>query len=140
MLESVLLKHRLMKPPNLVPFGTPDKVVDAIFEETNGNAFFVQSVYEHLSDEGRLFNDQGSWRTDIDPASLDVPDSVRLVTRRRIDRLSQPWRHTCSSWPKNYRTVSTRPGCVTGLHACCSTARRLATANRRRRFLPRRAR
>lgn len=67
----------------------PADVVDAIFEETNGNAFFVQSVYQHLADEGRLFDDHGDWRTDIDPTSLDVPDSVRLVTKRRIARLSQ---------------------------------------------------
>ena len=67
----------------------PDNVVDAIFEETNGNAFFVKSVYEHLADENRLFDEQGQWLTDIDPAWLDVPDSVRLVTGRRIARLSQ---------------------------------------------------
>lgn len=34
-------------------------MVDAIFEETNGNAFFVQSVYQHLADEGRLLGGAG---------------------------------------------------------------------------------
>lgn len=67
----------------------PPNVVNAIFEETNGNAFFVQSVYQHLADEGRLFDDQGDWRTDIDTRTLDVPDSVRLVTGRRIAKLDQ---------------------------------------------------
>lgn len=67
----------------------PDNVVEAVFEETNGNAFFVQSVYQHLADEGRLFDQRGDWRQDIDPASLDVPDSVRLVTGRRIARLTR---------------------------------------------------
>jgi len=67
----------------------PTDVIDTIFDETNGNAFYVQSVYEHLADEGRLFDKTGEWRTNIDPASLDVPDSVRLVTGRRIARLSE---------------------------------------------------
>lgn len=67
----------------------PPSIVDAIFEETDGNAFFVQSVYEHLTDEGRLFDADGNWLTGIDSTALDVPDSVRLVTGRRIARLRQ---------------------------------------------------
>jgi hypothetical protein len=77
----------------LSTMGAPDPpppVIDAIFEETNGNAFFVQSVFRHLDDEGRLFDAQGHWLPDIDTQTLAVPDSVRLVTSRRIAKLSQP--------------------------------------------------
>jgi hypothetical protein len=67
----------------------PQNVVGAIFEETNGNAFFVQSVFRHLAEEGRLFDAEGHWLTEIDTESLAVPDSVRLVTGRRIAKLSR---------------------------------------------------
>jgi tetratricopeptide (TPR) repeat protein len=72
----------------------PDRVVNSIFRETNGNAFYVQSVYQHLADEGLLFDANDDWLTDIDPASLDVPDSVRLVTGRRIAKLSEATQDT----------------------------------------------
>ena len=67
----------------------PRQVVEAIFSETNGNAFFVQSVYQHLAEEGKLFDDNGSWLSDLDAGALDVPDSVRLVTGQRISKLSK---------------------------------------------------
>jgi predicted ATPase len=68
----------------------PPQMVDAIFHETNGNAFFVQSVFRHLSDEDQLFDSEGQWLSGLDTESLAVPDSVRLVTSRRIAKLSQP--------------------------------------------------
>ena len=64
----------------------PDPVVDAIFAETEGNPFFVEEVYRHLMEEGRLFED-GRFRTDIEVDELDVPESVRLVVGRRLERL-----------------------------------------------------
>ena len=67
------------KPP-------PDAVVDAIFSETEGNPFFVEEVFRHLAEEGKLFAD-GEFRTDIDVDELDVPESVRLVVGRRLERL-----------------------------------------------------
>jgi DNA polymerase III delta prime subunit len=77
----------------LTTMGAPDpppQMVDAIFHETNGNAFFVQSVFRHLSDEDRLFDTEGQWLSSLDTESLAVPDSVRLVTSRRIAKLSRP--------------------------------------------------
>lgn len=68
----------------------PDTLVDLIFEETSGNVFFVQSVYRHLAEEGRLFSADGRWRDDIDGAHLALPESVRLVVQRRLERLDEP--------------------------------------------------
>ena len=65
----------------------PDPVVDAIFAETEGNPFFVEEVYRHLVEEGRLFED-GRFRTDVEVDELDVPESVRLVVGRRLERLA----------------------------------------------------
>jgi hypothetical protein len=79
--ESLLQAASSNKPP--------ESIVDTIFDETSGNAFFVQSVYQHLTEEGQRFDEQGAWLTDFDPDSLAVPDSVRLVTGLRIARLNQ---------------------------------------------------
>jgi class 3 adenylate cyclase/tetratricopeptide (TPR) repeat protein len=68
------------KPP-------PDAIVDAVFEETEGNPFFVEEVFRHLVEEGKVFDDSGDFRTDIEVDELDVPESVRLVVGRRLQRL-----------------------------------------------------
>lgn len=67
----------------------PAEVVDIIHQETEGNAFFVKSVYQHLAEEGRLFDARGNWLTDIDTQQLAVPEGVRLVIERRLRRLAE---------------------------------------------------
>jgi class 3 adenylate cyclase len=64
----------------------PDSVVGAVFSETEGNPFFVEEVFRHLTEEGKLFVD-GEFRSDIQLDELDVPESVRLVVGRRLERL-----------------------------------------------------
>ena len=65
----------------------PDAVVGAIFDETEGNPFFVEEVFRHLAEEGKVFDDAGAFRTDLEVDELDVPESVRLVVGRRLERL-----------------------------------------------------
>lgn len=65
----------------------PDNVRTAIFRETNGNAFFVEEVFRHLAESGRLLDEDGRFRTDLSIAALDVPANVRLVIGRRLERL-----------------------------------------------------
>ncbi|HVF32389.1 MAG TPA: AAA family ATPase [Acidimicrobiales bacterium] len=64
----------------------PDAVVEAIFGETEGNPFFVEEVFRHLVEEGKLLDEDG-FRADIHVDELDVPESVRLVVGRRLERL-----------------------------------------------------
>jgi len=64
----------------------PAVVVDAIFDETEGNPFFVEEVFRHLAEDGTLF-EEGEFRSDIHVDELDVPESVRLVVGRRLERL-----------------------------------------------------
>jgi tetratricopeptide (TPR) repeat protein len=66
----------------------PATLVEAIFHETEGNPFFVGEVFRHLSEEGRLFDATGSWKTGLTVDALGVPEGVRLVIGRRIARLS----------------------------------------------------
>ena len=76
----------------LASLGRPDPpgaVTEVIYRETEGNPFFVQSVYRHLAEEGLLFDADGNWRTDLDPEALAVPDSVRLVIGQRLKRLGE---------------------------------------------------
>ncbi|HUR51991.1 MAG TPA: AAA family ATPase [Mycobacteriales bacterium] len=65
----------------------PPEVVRVVFEETEGNPFFVMEVFRHLAEEGRLFDPSGAFRADLQVDELDVPESVRLVVGRRLERL-----------------------------------------------------
>ena len=66
----------------------PAHLVAAIFAETEGNPFFVEEVFQHLSEEGRLFDEDGQWRADLRVEDLEVPEGIRLVIGRRFERLS----------------------------------------------------
>lgn len=65
----------------------PPLLVRVVFDYTEGNPFFVEEVFQHLAEEGKLFDDGGGWRRDLGVRSLDVPESVRLVVGRRLHRL-----------------------------------------------------
>jgi DNA-binding SARP family transcriptional activator/tetratricopeptide (TPR) repeat protein len=65
----------------------PPEVTADLYAETDGNAFFVEEVYRHLTETGRLLDTSGRFRTDIRLKELEVPANVRLVVGQRIDRL-----------------------------------------------------
>ena len=67
----------------------PVALVSAIYRETEGNPFFVTEVFQHLSEEGVLFDDDGEWKSGLDVEALDVPEGVRLVIGRRLERLGE---------------------------------------------------
>ena len=67
----------------------PGALVQVVFHETEGNPFFVGEVFQHLSEEGKLFDEAGDWQTDVNVDELDVPEGVRLVIGRRLERLSE---------------------------------------------------
>jgi class 3 adenylate cyclase/tetratricopeptide (TPR) repeat protein len=66
----------------------PAALVGSIYAETEGNPFFVEEVFKHLAESGLIFEAGGRWRTDLNVSELDVPESVRLVVGRRLERLS----------------------------------------------------
>jgi tetratricopeptide (TPR) repeat protein len=75
----------------------PASLVSAVFEETEGNCFFVEEVFHHLHEEGKLFDQTGSWRTEVQVGEIDVPEGVRLVLGRRLSRLSESARRALSA-------------------------------------------
>ncbi len=67
----------------------PSGLTTAVFRETEGNPFFVEEVYQHLSEEGKLFDASGAWKADLRVDTIEVPEGVRLVIGRRLDRLGE---------------------------------------------------
>jgi predicted ATPase len=67
----------------------PESLLDLIFEKSQGYPFFVEEVYRHLVEEGKVFDAAGQFRKDIKIDEIDVPDNVRLIISRRLDRLDE---------------------------------------------------
>jgi hypothetical protein len=70
----------------------PVSLVTAVHRETDGNPFFVEEVFEHLKEEGKLFDGTGAWKADFRIEDVDVPEGVRLVISRRLERLGDETR------------------------------------------------
>lgn len=70
----------------------PSPLVQAIYRETEGNPFFVEEVFQHFSEQGRLLDAEGRWRPDLQVSDIDVPEGVRLVISRRLERISEDCR------------------------------------------------
>ncbi len=75
----------------------PQPLVDVVYRETEGNPFFVEEVFQHLAEEGKLFDAKGRWRSDLEVGELDVPEGVRLVIGRRLERVGEECRRVLTS-------------------------------------------
>jgi uncharacterized membrane protein len=67
----------------------PESLVSLIFEESQGYPFFVEEVYRHLIEEGKVFDAAGQFRIDVEIDEIDVPENVRLIIGRRLERLDE---------------------------------------------------
>ena len=67
----------------------PESLVSLIFEESQGYPFFVEEVYRHLVEEGKVFDEAGQFRKDTKIEEIDIPDNVRLIISRRLERLDE---------------------------------------------------
>jgi tetratricopeptide (TPR) repeat protein len=72
----------------------PETVRAAVYGETEGNAFFVEELFRHLAESGRLLDEEGRFRDHVGIGELDVPANVRLVTGQRLQRLSETTQQT----------------------------------------------
>ncbi|MBV8140317.1 MAG: AAA family ATPase [Deltaproteobacteria bacterium] len=82
-----LLENLSGQPP-------PSTVVNEFCAETKGNPFFVEELFQHLAEEGRLYDAAGGFRSELKIAELDVPHGVRLVVGRRLARLNDATQRT----------------------------------------------
>ena len=67
----------------------PQRLVDIIFDESQGNPFFVEELYRHLLEENKVFDADGRFRDDLAIDEVDVPENVRLIVGRRLQRLDE---------------------------------------------------
>ena len=67
----------------------PNAVVGEILGETGGNPFFIEELFQHLTEENRLYDDAGRFRPELKIGELEVPSNVRLVVGRRLGRLGE---------------------------------------------------
>jgi predicted ATPase len=67
----------------------PESLVSLIFGESQGYPFFVAEVYRHLIEEAKVFDASGQFRTDVEIDEIDVPENVRLIIGRRLERLDE---------------------------------------------------
>ena len=86
----------------------PPSLARVVFEETEGNPFFVEEVFRHLSEEGRLFDETGKWRQGLRVDQLQVPEGVRLVLGRRLERLGEEARRILTTAALIGRSFSLR--------------------------------
>ena len=75
----------------------PPGLVRVIYQETEGNPFFVEEVFAHLSEAGKLLDEQGQWKGDLRIEELEVPEGVRLVIGRRLERLREETRRALTA-------------------------------------------
>jgi predicted ATPase/class 3 adenylate cyclase len=66
------------------------ELADAVFAETAGNPFFVGEIIRHLVESGALVHRDGRWTSDFTLADVGLPEGVREVVGRRINRLDEP--------------------------------------------------
>jgi class 3 adenylate cyclase len=66
------------------------QLANVLYDETEGNPFFVREVLRHLVDTGALYLQDGRWVSDAPSAlELGIPEGVRDVIGRRLARLPQ---------------------------------------------------
>jgi predicted ATPase len=65
----------------------PDSVVDLFYSNTEGNPFFIEELFLHLVERGKLTDATGEFRQTLNIADIDVPRSLRLVIGRRLARV-----------------------------------------------------
>ena len=75
----------------------PASFVGAVHAETQGNPFFTEEVFKHLAEEGRLYDEDGRFRSEVVIGELDVPESLRLVLGRRLERLGDDGRRALAA-------------------------------------------
>ncbi|HXT16876.1 MAG TPA: protein kinase [Gemmatimonadaceae bacterium] len=69
----------------------PSEFVDLIFQRTEGTPLFVVDLMRQLADRGVIGQRDGSWRLEraADTVDAEIPQSIRSVIQRTIDRLDE---------------------------------------------------
>ena len=68
-----------------------EELVDLVYQRTEGNPFYVEELTRYLMESGALSLEDYGWEI-RDPASLQMPDTVKLVVEERLERLDEETR------------------------------------------------
>ena len=84
--QSEQLVERLVGPQTL-----PQETLNLIVKNAEGNPYYIVELIQSLAASGVLTRqeNQGQWHMARTVTSLDVPDSLQMLLRTRINRLSQ---------------------------------------------------
>ena len=66
----------------------PARLVRKFADHTGGNPLFIAELFRYLKEEGRLFDTRNHWTRAVDFDDMEVPDTVRIVLERRLQRVS----------------------------------------------------
>ncbi len=102
----------------LAALDVPEAFVGGILRGTEGNPFFVEEILRHLIEERILERHEGGWTSRLSPETMRLPESIRAVVDRRLDRLGEACRRLLHI------------GAVIGREFDVATVERLADANR----------
>jgi DNA-binding SARP family transcriptional activator len=64
-----------------------DEFLDRIYEQTEGNPFYVEEVCKALIATGKLYHSGGSWRR-IDIQDIQIPETIRAAIQSRLRKVS----------------------------------------------------
>jgi DNA-binding NarL/FixJ family response regulator len=67
----------------------PPELRDGIYEQTEGNPFFVEEVCKDLIEEGKLVYRDGRWQPSS-MARIKIPQTVRAAILARVARVPEP--------------------------------------------------
>jgi len=66
-----------------------DELASALYNETEGNPFFVEEVIKSLIEQGQIYREGDGWGRK-ETHELAIPQSVKEAIGRRLTRLSEP--------------------------------------------------
>jgi predicted ATPase/predicted Ser/Thr protein kinase len=72
-------------------YGCPGQLVDLILGKTEGNPLFMADLLRYLRDRGTIAEVQGQWGLTraLEDLAGELPESVRSMVQKKIDRLSE---------------------------------------------------
>jgi predicted ATPase len=71
--------------------------VAQLHQTTNGNPFFFGELVRHLAERGELDDSQKKIAIGIESIPLDLPQSLRLVLSRRLNRITKETRNVLAT-------------------------------------------
>jgi predicted ATPase/DNA-binding winged helix-turn-helix (wHTH) protein len=68
----------------------PARLATMIHNRTEGNPLFMVNVVDYLANENKIMEVDGTWKlqVDLNEAELEVPESLRNMIEKHIDRLT----------------------------------------------------